>query len=105
MFALPGTAPRRTAGFAEHQLWATPYAPDEQYAGGEFQNLGRDWEGLSAFTKADRSLTDTDVVVWYTLGITHIPRPEDWPYMPAHRGSFRLIPTSFFARNPTLDVR
>ena len=105
MFALPGTAPRRTAGFAEHQLWATPYAPDEQYAGGEFQNLGRDWEGLSTFVKADRSLTDTDIVVWYTLGITHIPRPEDWPYMPAHRGSFRLIPTSFFARNPTLDVR
>jgi Cu2+-containing amine oxidase len=29
---------------------------------------------------------------------------EDWPYMPAHRGSFCLVPTSFFARNPTLDV-
>ena len=104
VFALAGSAPRRTGGFTEHQFWATPYAPDELYAGGEFQNLGRDWEGLSTFTKADRSLTDTDVVVWYTLGITHIPRPEDWPYMPAHRGSFRLVPTSFFARNPTLDV-
>ena len=104
IFALPGSAPRRTAGFTEHQLWATPYAPDELYAGGEFQNLGRDWDGLSTYTKADRSLVDTDVVLWYTLGITHIPRPEDWPYMPAHRGSFRLIPTSFFARNPTLDV-
>jgi primary-amine oxidase len=104
IFALPGSAPRRTGGFTEHQVWATPYAPDEIYAGGEFQNLGRDWEGLSTFTKADRSLADTDVVVWYTLGITHIPRPEDWPYMPAHRGSFRLVPTSFFARNPTLDV-
>jgi len=104
IFALPGSAPRRTGGFTEHQLWATPYAPDEIYAGGEFQNLGRDWEGLSTFTKADRPLADTDVVVWYTLGITHIPRPEDWPYMPAHRGSFRLVPTSFFARNPTLDV-
>ena len=104
VFALPGSAPRRTGGFTEHQLWATPYAPDELYAGGEFQNLGRDWDGLSTFTKADRPLVDTDVVLWYTLGITHIPRPEDWPYMPAHRGSFRLLPTSFFSRNPALDV-
>jgi primary-amine oxidase len=104
IFALPGSAPRRTGGFTEHQLWATPYTPDEIYAGGEFQNLGRDWEGLSTFTKANRSLADTDVVLWYTMGITHIPRPEDWPYMPAHRGSFRLVPTSFFARNPALDV-
>jgi primary-amine oxidase len=104
VFALPGSAPRRTGGFTEHQLWATPHAPAELYAGGEFQNLGRDWDGLSTFTKADRSLADADVVLWYTLGITHIPRPEDWPYMPAHRGSFRLVPTSFFARNPTLDV-
>ena len=104
IFAHPGSAPRRTAGFTEHQLWVTPHAPDELYAGGEFQNLGRDWDGLSTYTKADRPLVDTDVVLWYTLGITHIPRPEDWPYMPAHRGSFRLIPTSFFARNPTLDV-
>jgi primary-amine oxidase len=104
IFALPGSEPRRSGGFTEHQLWATPYAPEELYAGGEFQNLGRDWDGLSSYTKADRSLEDTDVVLWYTLGITHIPRPEDWPYMPAHRGSFRLIPTSFFARNPALDV-
>jgi primary-amine oxidase len=104
VFALPGSEPRRTAGFTEHQLWVTPHAPDELYAGGEFQNLGRDWEGLSTYTKADRSLADADVVLWHTLGITHIPRPEDWPYMPAHRGSFRLVPTSFFSRNPTLDV-
>ena len=103
-FSLPNSEPRRSAGFTEHQLWATSHAPDELYAGGEFQNLGRDWDGLSTYTKADRPLSNADVVLWYTLGITHIPRPEDWPYMPAHRGSFRLVPTSFFARNPTLDV-
>ena len=62
--------------------------PDEQYAAGE----------------ADRAIVDTDVVLWFTLGVTHIPRPEDWPYMSVHRGGFRLVPTSFCARNPTLDV-
>lgn len=103
-FPLVGSAPYRTAGYIGHQMWVTPYAADELYAAGEFQNLGRDNEGLPTWTSADRSVADTDVVLWYTLGITHIPRPEDWPYMPAHRGGFRLVPTSFFARNPTLDV-
>jgi primary-amine oxidase len=103
-FQLAGSAPIRTAGFIAHQLWVTPYSPDELYAAGEFQNLGRDGDGLPAWTRANRSLTNTDVVLWHTVGITHVPRPEDWPYMPAHRGTFRLVPTSFFARNPTLDV-
>jgi primary-amine oxidase len=103
-FALSGSAPLRTAGFVAHQLWVTPFAPSEQYSAGEFQNLGRDGDGLPKWTAANRSLEDTDVVLWFTLGITHIPRPEDWPYMPAHRGGFRLIPTSFFDRNPALDV-
>jgi primary-amine oxidase len=104
VFASPTSAILRMAGFPAHQLWVTPYAAEEQYAAGEFQNLGRDGEGLPAWTKANRSLTDADVVLWYTLGITHIPRPEDWPFMPAHRGSFRLVPTSFFSQNPTLDL-
>ncbi|MGH9888094.1 MAG: primary-amine oxidase, partial [bacterium] len=104
VFALPNSEPVRTAGFVTHQLWVTPYQPDELYAAGEFQNLGRDGDGLPAWTAGDRSVADRDVVLWYTLGITHLPRPEDWPYMPAHRGSFRRVPTSFFSRNPVLDV-
>jgi primary-amine oxidase len=103
-FPLEGSAPFRTAGFAAHQLWVTPYSPDELYAAGEFQNLGRDGEGLPHWTSANRSVTDTDVVLWYTLGVTHLPRPEDWPYMPATRAGFRLVPTSFFDHNPALDV-
>ena len=103
-FALSSSAPMRTSRFMQHQLWVTPYSPNETYAGGEFQNLGLDDQGLAAWTSANRSLTNADVVLWYTLGITHIPRPEDWPYMPAHRGSFRLVPTSFYSRNPVLDL-
>ncbi|MEP6766596.1 MAG: hypothetical protein ABJB66_19935, partial [Gemmatimonadaceae bacterium] len=78
-FARVGSEPMRTAGFIAHQLWVTPYASDELYAGGEFQNLGLDNQGLPTWTKSDRSIADKDVVLWYTLGITHIPRPEDWP--------------------------
>ena len=103
-FSTEWSVPRKASGYIGHQFWATPHATDELYAAGEFQNLGREGDGLPRWTSANRPLLDTDVVLWYTLGITHIPRPEDWPYMPIHRGGFRLVPTSFFARNPTLDV-
>jgi primary-amine oxidase len=44
------------------------------------------------------------VVLWYTVGVTHIPRAEDWPIMPVHRTGFKLVPVGFFSKNPALDV-
>jgi len=38
------------------------------------------------------------------MGITHNPRPEDWPVMPVHAAGFKLEPWGFFARNPVLDL-
>ncbi len=102
--AAPNSYLRRAAGFVEHQLWATPFAAAEQYAAGDYVATGQDGQGLPAWTRADRPLRDTDVVLWYTLGVTHFPRVEDWPVMPTHRASFRLAPMGFFARNPALDV-
>ena len=61
-------------------------------------------EGLPAWTAADRSIEDTDVVLWYVFGIHHITRMEDWPIMPVDTVSFWLKPFGFFDRNPTLDV-
>ena len=46
----------------------------------------------------------TDVVVWHTVGVTHVPRPEDWPVMPVEYCGFTLLPFGFFERNPALDV-
>ena len=89
----PSSAPVRTAGFIAHQLWVTPYAPDELYAAGSSRISVGTAKGCPAWTPPTAP-TDVDVVLWYTLGITHIPRPEDWPYMPAHRGGsvcFRLV--------------
>ena len=42
--------------------------------------------------------------MWHTFGVTHFPRPEDWPVMPVDRCGFVLKPVGFFDRNPTLDV-
>ena len=56
------------------------------------------------WTEAERSIEDTDVVLWYVFGIHHVPRVEDWPVMPVDIVSFRLTPAGFFDRNPALDV-
>jgi primary-amine oxidase len=60
--------------------------------------------GLPAWTARDRSVVDTDIVLWHSFGVTHIPRPEDWPVMPVESTGFVLMPFGFFDRNPALDV-
>jgi len=88
----------------EHTLWVTPNSPDERWPAGEFVNQSGPGQGLPAWTAANRSIDNTDVVLWYTFGIHHITRPEDWPVMPADVVSFWLKPVGFFDRNPSLDV-
>jgi primary-amine oxidase len=88
----------------EHTLWVTPFAEHERWPSGEFCNQSRRDAGLPEWTKADRPIADTDIVLWHVFGIHHIPRPEDWPVMPVDVVSFRLTPSGFFDRNPALDV-
>jgi primary-amine oxidase len=87
-----------------HTLWVTPNHPDERWPAGEFVNQSTADTGLGEWTKADRSIENTDVVLWYVFGIHHITRPEDWPVMPVDVVSFWLKPYGFFDRNPALDV-
>jgi primary-amine oxidase len=94
----------KRAAFATQNLWVTPYAPDERRAAGDFPNQHTGDDGLAQWTEQDRSLVNTDVVVWHTFGVTHIPRPEDWPVMPVEYCGFQLVPVGFFDKNPALDV-
>ena len=104
MLASPESSVGRRAGFARHNLWVTPYRPDERRAAGEYPNQHEGGDGLPRWTAADRSLVDTDIVLWYTFGVTHFVRPEDWPVMPVEYTGFVLSPFGFFDRNPALDV-
>ena len=88
----------------EHTLWVTPNDREERWPAGEFVNQGGGGMGLPAWTAQNRSIENTDVVLWYTFGIHHITRPEDWPIMPADTVNFWLKPFGFFDRNPSLDV-
>ena len=104
-FAGPGSLPSKRAAFACHNLWVTPYARDELYAdAGPFTNLHPGEAGLPVYTRQNRNTENTDLVVWHTFGVTHVPRPEDWPVMPVEYTGFTLMPVGFFDRNPALDV-
>ena len=52
----------------------------------------------------DRPIDDTEIVVWHTFGVTHVPRPEDWPIMPVEYAGFTLLAYGFFDGNPSVDV-
>lgn len=100
----PASPVIQRANVIAHTLWVTPNRPDERWPAGEFVNQSVTDTGLGEWTKADRSIDNTDVVLWYVFGIHHITRPEDWPVMPVDVVSFWLKPFGFFDRNPALDV-
>jgi len=94
----------RRATYMTKHLWVTPYSPDEKFPAGDYPNQHPGGVGLPAWTQADRSVEDTDVVVWYTFAHSHSPRAEDWPVMPVGTIGFMLKPLNFFDENPANDV-
>ena len=100
----PESGVRKRARFIDHHFWVTKHKPDEFYAAGDYPNQGKGGEGLIKWSGDDEPIENQDLVVWYTMGVTHIPRPEEWPIMPVHRIGFKLVPAGFFSRNPALDV-
>jgi primary-amine oxidase len=95
---------RRRAGFVDHHVWITPYREEERHAAGNYPNQSQGGDGLPRWTDADRALENTDLVLWYTFGHTHLARPEDYPVMPAAYIGFMLKPNGFFAENPGNDI-
>ena len=103
-FASPNAWWRKRAGFVNHHVWVTPYQEEEKYAAGDYPNQSSGGDGLAKWTEADRPIANTDIVFWYTLGHTHIPRLEDYPVMPTTYIGFLLKPNGFFDENPANDV-
>jgi primary-amine oxidase len=95
---------RKRAGFIDHHFFATRHRETELYASGDYPVGSHRNNDLVVWTQNDEDLPNQDVVVWYTLGVTHVARPEDFPVMPAAHASVRLLPKAFWVRNPALDV-
>lgn len=100
LIAAPEAPLRTRAAFLEHSLWITRFNPQERYPAGEYPTNNPDPGGLNDYVQNDEPLQNQDVVLWYTLGVTHIPRPEEWPIMNSHVAGFTLEPLGFFSQNP-----
>jgi primary-amine oxidase len=104
LLADPSSSIAKRAAFATKHLWVTKYDPSERYSAGDFVNQHPGDGGLPSFVAQDRNIDGEDIVVWHTFGLTHFPRPEDWPVMPVDYAGFKLKPVGFFDRNPSLNA-
>lgn len=94
----------KRGGFAQHNVWVTPYDPKEKYASGDYPNQNEGGNGLPSYIKQNRNIRNKSLVVWVTFGPTHAPRPEDFPVMPVSTASIHLTPFGFFSKNPAMDL-
>jgi primary-amine oxidase len=101
---VPEDSPQKRAGFTDYHVWVTPYSENERYAAGDYPMQSKGGDGLPAWTKANRAIENTDIVLWYTIGFHHVPHAEDWPLLPTVWHEFELRPINFFAHNPALDL-
>ena len=104
LFARHDSKVGKRGAFGRHHLWATPYTEGEHSAAGNYTVMHEGHGGLPEITAGDRDISKCDLVMWHSVTVTHVPRPEDWPVMPVEYAGFHLIPVGFFDRNPTLDL-
>ncbi|PNH10594.1 Copper amine oxidase 1, partial [Tetrabaena socialis] len=104
LLALPGSIICKKGHFATRQLWVTPHNDRQSWPAGDYVFGAKDCTGLAMWTREDAPLEGADPVVWYSFGVTHIVRPEDFPIMPVEVCGFVVKPAGFFTRNPCLDL-
>ncbi|RYP06606.1 hypothetical protein DL764_003058 [Monosporascus ibericus] len=97
----------KRAGFARHAVHVTKYSDDQLWPAGRHvpQTSGEPSVGLPEWVgDGTESVDNTDVVLWHTFGVTHLPSPEDFPVMPVEPITLLLRPRNFFTNNPVMDV-
>ncbi|KAH8646108.1 copper amine oxidase [Xylariales sp. PMI_506] len=110
LMAQPGSMVHARAAFARHSLWVVPYRDYELFPAGDYvcQSTGELGHPHNAtvvdWAARDESIEDADVVCYVQFGLTHFPRTEDFPIMPAEPVGVMLRASNFFVKNPALWV-
>ncbi|WP_425270278.1 primary-amine oxidase [Microbacterium foliorum] len=104
LMADPASSVTARATFATKHLWATRHEQGQNWPAGRYPNAHQGGSGLPEYSAGDRSLDGEDIVLWHTFGLTHFPRPEDWPIMPVDYAGFWFKPNGFLDQNPAMDV-
>jgi primary-amine oxidase len=92
------------SAFTQNHLWVTKFDSEERYPAGEYMNHSTGAGGLPEIVQQDRSIENTDIVLWHVFGVHHQPRTEDFPVQPCITAGFKLMPNGFFDQNPGIDV-
>ncbi|ORX52443.1 hypothetical protein DM01DRAFT_1336811 [Hesseltinella vesiculosa] len=77
MLAQPGSVVATRGAFARHNLWVTPYHPDQRFASGLYCNQTEEETGLPLYTKEKLPIRNKDIVLWLCYGLNHFVRVED----------------------------
>jgi primary-amine oxidase len=110
LLAKPGSVVYKRAAFARKALWVVPYRDYELFPAGNYvcQSTGRenhpDNQTVFDWSQRNEPIENTDIVCYIQFGLTHFPRTEDFPIMPAEPVSVMLRASNFFEKNPGLWV-
>lgn len=100
----------RRAGFTKYPLWVVKDVEgpkgSRMWPAGKYvpQTREQPKDSITSWVEGGLPVKDEDLLVYMTVGTTHVPRPEDWPVMPVEHLNIAIKPQSFFDKNPSMDV-
>ncbi|KIL00836.1 hypothetical protein PAXRUDRAFT_128981 [Paxillus rubicundulus Ve08.2h10] len=111
LLSKPDSWVARRASFAHKALWVVKDVEGPKggrmWPSGKYvpQTREEPEDSVGKWVKEGKgSIDNDDIVLYLTVGTTHIPRPEDWPVMPVEHLNLLFKPNNFFTKNPSMDV-